>query len=69
MNKYILFVGIGFELIGLIIGALVLSAWLEEKYPSKGTLTAGLVLLALIGWFIHIFILLKNIENQGKKGN
>lgn len=67
MNKYILFIGIGFELIGLIVVAIYVSAWLEEKYPSKGTITAGMILLALVGWFIHIFVLLKKVSTEKQK--
>lgn len=65
MNKYMLFIGIGFELIGLIIASVLLANWLEEKYPSKGMITAGLVLLALVGWFIHIMMLLKRVNKEG----
>lgn len=64
MNKYMLFIGIGFELIGLITAAVLLSDWLEEKYPSKGMITAGLILLALVGWFIHIMMLLKRVNKE-----
>lgn len=64
MNKYVLFIGIGFELIGLIVAAVLASNWLESKYPSKGMITAGLVLLALVGWFIHIMVLLKKVNND-----
>ena len=67
MNKYILFIGIGFELIGLIVVAIYASAWLEERYPSKGTITAGMILLALVGWFIHIFVLLKKVSTEQQK--
>jgi hypothetical protein len=59
MNKYVVFIGIGFELIGLILVAVYLSEYLEKIHPSKGIITAGLVLLALVGWFVHILILLR----------
>lgn len=62
MNKYIVFIGVGFELVGLIIGGVFLGEFLEGKIPSKGLWTSGLIVLALIGWFIHLMVLLKNSE-------
>lgn len=64
MNKYMLFIGIGFELIGLIVAAVFAANWLEARYPSKGMITAGLVLLALVGWFVHIMVLLKQVNKD-----
>lgn len=67
MNKYMLFIGVGFELIGLIVVSVVIAGWLEQKIPSKGLITAGLVILSLIGWFIHIIILLKRVPKDNGK--
>ncbi|NUM59563.1 MAG: AtpZ/AtpI family protein [Bdellovibrionaceae bacterium] len=62
MNKYVLFIGIGFELIGLIVVSLLVSNYFEEKYQTKGTLTSVVILIALIGWFIHIYFLLSKVN-------
>ena len=62
MNKYVLFIGIGFELIGLIVVSILASNYFEEKYHTKGTITAAAVLIALIGWFIHIYFLLSKVN-------
>lgn len=67
MNKYLVFAGIGFELIALIILSVVVGEALEEKLPTKGLWVAGLILLALVGWFIHIVYLLKSTEKSVDK--
>ncbi|MCB0369084.1 MAG: hypothetical protein KDD45_06430 [Bdellovibrionales bacterium] len=66
MNKYILFIGIGFELVGLIVGAIYLASFLEEKYGNKGTISAGLILIALVAWFVHIYYLLRKLYSDSK---
>lgn len=64
MNKYIAFAGIGFELVGLIILSVYLGEYLETTIPSKGLWVAGLILVSLVGWFIHVVSMLKNIQKQ-----
>lgn len=61
MNKYVLFISMGFELIGLIIVAVFGGAYLEEKFQlQKGLLQAGFILLFLIGWFVRVVLQVKN---------
>lgn len=61
-GKMAVFVGIGFELIGLLLGAAFLGRYLDEKFALKGLMTAGLVILALVGWLIHLVVLLKGFQ-------
>lgn len=72
MNKYVLFVSMGFELIGLIIVAIYLGGYLEDKLEiKKGLLQALLILLFLIGWFVRVIYQVKsanaNIDNSETK--
>lgn len=64
MNKYIVFVGIGFELIGLILISVYAGEYLEAKYATKGLWVAGLILLSLVGWMIHLMYMLKNTNKN-----
>ena len=59
MNKYIVFAGVGFELIGLIVVSVYAGEFLETKYPTKGLWVAGLILLSLVGWMIQLVYMLK----------
>lgn len=63
-GKMAAFVGIGFEVVGLIIAAVWLGGWLDTHYGLKGMATAGLVICALVGWFIHILWMLKRFEKD-----
>lgn len=68
-GKMAAFVGIGFELIGLLLGAAFLGRYLDQKFAFQGLVTAGLVILALVGWLIHLILLLKGLDSNspGKK--
>ena len=64
MNKYMVFVGIGFELLGLVAVGLWISQELEKRYPSQGLITAGVLILCLISWLIHLVILVKKLMSS-----
>lgn len=64
MNKYIVFTGIGFELIGLIIGSVYLGSFLESKYSLKGLWTAIFIIISMVAWIIHIVIMLKKVQKK-----
>lgn len=64
MNKYIVFLGIGFELVGLIIVSVYVGEYLETIKPTKGLWVAGLILVSLIGWMIHLLVMLKTAQKQ-----
>lgn len=69
MKKYLVFISIGFELIGAVLVALYVAEHLEKKFPSKGLLTLGLMFVVLAGWFVHITYLLKKINKKDNNGS
>lgn len=64
MKKYLVFAGIGFELIAAILLADWVSVELEKKFDSKGMISLGIYFLVLIAWFVHIFFLLKKVQKN-----
>ena len=65
-NKMAAFAGIGFELIALLLGAVYLGQYIEGRVGGKGLLTAGLVVLAFIGWIVHLVVMLKPRDEDPK---
>jgi len=61
-NRYIVFVGIGLELVGIIIACLFIGQKLDEAYGLKGLAMVGLSLLGLAGWLYQIVLLSKRLE-------
>jgi F0F1-type ATP synthase assembly protein I len=66
-NKYIVFAGMGFELIGIIIATLILGQWLDEKFNLKGLSMIGFSMAGLSGWIYHIILLAKKMEEKTKE--
>ena len=63
MNKYLVFVGIGVELVGIICGCLYAGQKLDQIYNLKGLAMIGLSLAGLAGWLVQIVIMSKRLEN------
>lgn len=62
-NKpYLLFAGIGFELVGLVVLAFFLGRWIGEM-TGLGGLPIGLcILLSFIIWFVHLLFLIRKVS-------
>jgi hypothetical protein len=63
-NRYLVFVAMGFELLGIILASVVLGRMIDERYQTKGLALVGLSMAGLAGWIYHIVLLAKQIENN-----
>ena len=64
MDKGIMFLGIGFELIMMCVGGAYLGNMIDQKMGWNNIATASLVIILLIGWFIHLFVLIRRYEKD-----
>lgn len=64
LAKYLIFASIGFELIGLILGAFYLGTYLDEKYGGDGLYFVILAFAALIGWLLQIVFFLRRFQKE-----
>ena len=64
-KKALVFAGMGFELVGLILVGLYVGQYLDEKFNLGGIGTAGLAMLVLASWLWHLVILLKRFMQDG----
>jgi Putative F0F1-ATPase subunit Ca2+/Mg2+ transporter len=67
MKKYLVFVGMGFELIGIVLAGLWIGMWLENQKPMKNLWPVLLVFLGLSGWFYRVTLLLKKINKENEE--
>ena len=67
MKKYLVFIGIGFELIAVVLASLWVGLWIERHYPMKQLWPVLLVVLALAGWFYRVILLLKKLNSTDEK--
>ena len=64
LGKYLIFGSIGFELLGLIMGAFYLGSYLDDKYGGNGLYFVVLAFVALIGWLLQIVFFLRRFQKE-----
>lgn len=63
-KKGLVFMAMGFEIGAGIIGATILGQSIDEYYSTNGLVTMVLCLLVLVGWFIHLAVLIKKYQRD-----
>lgn len=56
--------GVAFELVAMCIGGWVLGNFIDQYMGWKQTANTYLVLILLIGWFVHLIYLLRKFEKD-----
>ncbi|MGE4131385.1 MAG: hypothetical protein AB7F86_07085 [Bdellovibrionales bacterium] len=67
-NKGLVFSGMAFELVAMSIGGYYVGEYVDHYYGWKATASTYLVLILLIGWFIHLIYLLMRFERENEDG-
>jgi hypothetical protein len=67
MKKYLVFVGIGFELLGITFVSLWIGLWLEGVVPMRNIWPVLFVFLGLSAWFYRVIRLLKKMNSENEK--
>lgn len=67
MKKYLVFIGMGFELIAIVLVSLWIGMWIEARNPMKNAWPVVLVFISLGAWLYRVILLLKKINNQNEK--
>ncbi len=62
----LVFAAMGMELVGLIIASVMVGQWLDEKYGWKGMGVLVLSIAGLVGWLVHIVLLLRQMERASE---
>lgn len=63
-NKGIVFMGVAFELVAMCVGGFVFGEQIDKHYGWKNFASTYLVLVLLVGWFIHLIYLLQRFERE-----
>ena len=63
-NKSMVFMGMGFELVVLVLAAAYLGKYIDSYFGSPGYFTAALIVVFLCSWFYHMIVLLRRINED-----
>jgi hypothetical protein len=63
-NKSTVFMGMGFELVILILGAAYIGKYIDDYMHWPGYGAASMIILFLISWFYHLIILLRKFNED-----
>ena len=63
-NKYLVFLGMGMELVGLVLTSVYVGQKIDVEYGTKGLALVGLSMASLAGWIAHIVLLSKKLEKS-----
>jgi F0F1-type ATP synthase assembly protein I len=66
-NKYIVFVAMGIELVGIMVACLFIGQKLDERYGLKGLGMIGFSMAGLAGWIYQIVFLAKKADAGSEK--
>ncbi len=71
MKRGLIFMGMGFELLGLILGALFLGQAVDKYFGWNGYGIATFVVVVMISWMYHLIVLLRQfmvkVDNRDDK--
>lgn len=59
MKHGLVFVGMGFELLGVILGGLYIGQIIDQQMKWPGYAVAFMVVLGLVSWMVHLIFMLK----------
>lgn len=66
-NRYLIFISMGFELVGLTLASVFIGQELDNQFGTKGIILLVLMIACLAGWLIHVIFLLKRLEKAEEK--
>lgn len=63
-NNYLIFAGIGLELIGIELAMAWIGHSIDQEMGWPGFAIAGLLILGLVGWLVHVVRLLQHVVDD-----
>lgn len=64
MKSGMIFMGLGFELVGLVLGCIYIGGVIDEHMGWGGYASVSLILISTIGWLVHLIIILKKFQEN-----
>ena len=68
-KKASIYMALGFESIGLIMGGLFLGSWLDNRYSWNGLGAVGGAMVGLVAWVTHLLIVVQHLAKTEETDN
>jgi F0F1-type ATP synthase assembly protein I len=65
-SQWLVFLGSGFELLGVMIGAIWLGPLLDEHFDTKPLFLLLLMGVGFCSWLFHFIVLLRRVQAHGQ---
>ncbi len=67
-KKYLVFTGLGFELLGFVLSGLYVGSVLDRTLGTEDLWKGIIVISFIVVWFAHFFLMVRKIlREEGKK--
>lgn len=63
-RKAAILISMGFEIIGVVVVAVYVGQWLDQKYGWGGLGMVGLITLGFAGWLVHLLAAVKDLDRS-----
>ena len=67
-RKYMILIGLGFELVALTIAMVYIGSIADKKYALGGMGVAGGAVFGLVGWLVHLIAVMQKLEKSEPPG-
>ncbi len=64
MKNGMVFLGMGFEMVGIAVGGFYAGKYIDQYMGWEGKASGYLVIVLMIGWFIHFFYLIQKMQKD-----
>lgn len=61
-RKTAILISMGFEIIGIVLVAVYVGGYLDEKYSWDGMGVVGAIAIGFAGWLTHLLVAVKDLD-------
>lgn len=63
-RQYVVFLGLGFEILGLVVSMVYIGSLVDEHYHWEGMGVAAGAVLAMVAWLVHVIVILRRLDPE-----
>lgn len=68
-RKAAVLISMGFEIVGIVLAAVWIGGWIDERYNWGGLGLVAAIVLGFVGWLLHVILILRTLEQSEDSGD